>query len=551
MIITVLHSVVRKHYENHNVLVRACVALAALARVVGNSRWFGPTGACEALQSALRHHVNDSRTVRYIVTAAGNLCIVNHNRNRFGMLGFCGDLCHILQLHILDPDCAKACISTIWKLCENEDERSVNGVRVTSTVGEPSVETDLDMTEEGADELPVTRGVPEMSEFNSVVAGITNRDMFAQSGLANLIIEVMKRHMNKIDVMQAALRCLAILCTGKQRTKERDEFGLIGVCPVILDIMRNYSNDSMITLWGSFAIRALTESNQSNRLRFFECSMPSLLIKLLNSNKSDGFNQNIDAIICAISNLAIDCKENKLSFGENGACELLLEYLELNFRSIELCYLGLRALNAVVLDCEENVLKLSFSNAGETLMVVISRYPDEDGIVVNSLALVSNLTTNKVGFSRLSSNGILKIISLIQSKLERSNDSITFHACELIANLSQHATWQEKFGQLGLCKTLSVVLSRNLMIITKFDADQVRKDSKTANTMEINNIISILVESCRALVALVTENEANKQKFLSHGTLEVLTSSLESGTKIDETLSNAIIQAQSSLIGML
>lgn len=517
--------------ENRNVISRACVALAALARVVGNSRWFGPTGACEALCSALRNHEADAQTVRFIVTAAGNLCIVNHNRTRFGMLGFCADLCRVMEIHISDADCIKACVSTTWKLCEND-----SGANPVSRLGPSNNETSKGEEIVDSTDVNLAQG-SGIDEFSGIHSNMTNREVFAKNGAYGIIVKAIEHHAGSLEVTQAVFRSVAILCSGKLCIHERDIFGDLGMCSIVAKQMECFSQNHMITFWGSLAVRALAEAHVANRIRFFDCKMPHILIEYLNISKTNGSNQNIDAIISAMANLAEECHHNQSSFGSSGACEQLLEYLDQNYRSLDMCYLGLRALCCVVLGCEENILKISFSNAADILMTVMFRYPEEDAILANGLSLVSSLCTNKVGYARLSTNSIIKASSLVQNKLERSNDLLAVYGCQLVANLSVYPIWKEKFGQCGWCKTISTVLTRNLSSVPTENLGQ-------------NSSVIIILESCRAIVNLVTDNEPNKQKFLSYGTLELLTSSIESGN-VSEHLSPYLIQAQNSLLGIM
>lgn len=129
-----------RRHTNSSAMVtaRSAIALASLARVPGNSSWFGPAGACEALVAAFIPHMKEAEVVKYLALAVANLCTaVENNKERLGALGICSLLGEALGLHYTESETARALGLAILRLCESIDVVKVTRVASPLPTGGP------------------------------------------------------------------------------------------------------------------------------------------------------------------------------------------------------------------------------------------------------------------------------------------------------------------------------------------------------------------------------------------------------------------------------
>lgn len=579
----IFNSVLQKHVENPTVTARACVALAALARVQGNSRWFGPTGACEALLSALLKHLNNHNVVKFVVSAIGNLCIVEHNRTRLGMIGICDKVVSASKLHYQDRETAQACVTAIWKLCETSK-------RIASS----SDLANLKSSESSAFNNLADRDL--VASNPNFIAGNSNRAALFFSGVCDVVSLILKTHMGDAGTTQAALHCIAVVAHGTHSWMERDKFGDLGSCKEVCSSMELHPDQNKVLRWACVSIRSLSYRNPINQIRFNQANGPGLLSSLLKSQAKlvevAGITPLLESVLAAITNMAMDCSQNKSVLGLEGVCECILQLLEQHLRNPDFSFICLRALFFLCDKSEANCLTLSFSSAPEVLNTMAGRYIDDEHIVLYICFIMVGISADKVGQSRLGTMGACKTVMQLLMKYEKSSEPITLWCCTLIAALAAgSAANQDKLAQSGVGKQLVALITRPLntqvkdkssiaapqlvansmsrrpsMVVdvppvpiaapaspidddtsSEVNTDKAEQDFEPTNIAQEEQDIAmdtkdlIPVEAMKAIYNLCLEHEGNRQKILSTGIVDIVTEIVSSGAAPVEDRQNDLI----------
>ena len=550
-----------------------------MARVQGNARWFGPTGACEALLSALIKHHDNQNVVKFVVSAIGNLCIVEHNRSRFGVIGICDKVVSTSTLHYRDRETAKACVTAIWKLCENSNKRSTSSSDLTNTKSNdtPAIITMIDKNE--------LLGNPNF------VCGNLNRAALFFSGVCEVVSKILKTHMADPSTAQATLHCISVLAYGTHSWMEREKFGDLDSCREVCAAIEWHSEQTKVLRWACVAIRSLSYRNPVNQMRLNQGNAPSLLANILKTQTNlvdtAGISPLLEAVLAAITNIAMDCSQNKSVLGLEGVCESILQLLEQHLRNPDFSFICLRALFFLCDKSEANCLTLSFSSAPEVLNNMAGRYIEDEQIILYICLIMVGIAADKVGQSRLGTMGACKLVIQLMMKFEKSSDSITLWCCTLVSALATGSTVnQDKLAQSGACKQLTTLIMRALnSFVTSKDkpslpqttvvAGMSRRPSMVVETglvppstgdtadagekqeaLEVNFEGSgrleepdkamamdtkqlIPVEAMKAIYHLCLENESNRQKMLSTGIVDLVTEIVSTGTASAEEYSTA------------
>jgi hypothetical protein len=593
--------VLRKHNSNPSVVSRAAIALASLARDKGNSAWLGPAGASDALYTALQFHEEDSSVCKFVLSAIGNLCVIENNKERLGAIGTCELVVRVFNRHIRDLDTVKAAGLAVGKLCEiitrqqqeggPEREEGVSGKSIVATSsptnsgghsdtqgtsGEPTtayVKTRRESVALSAAAAFAHLAVDTVSAIKTAIDGSIpmspstpmsafahhktrpNRAALYASNACEVLVTALNHHLTNVAVATILSRAISIVAYGHACANERIAFGELGACKAVTNALQFHEGVEEVAKCGCLAIKALAYHNQQNKVALHACGINPIVIQILRGYRYAASGPAVvEAAAWATSSLAMDCPLNKVALGGAGACEGLLEVLELHSRNVETAYLTLKALFHVCDGNSANRLKISFSGAADILLSVLTRYPDDDRVVEYVFSTMVGMCLNKVGQSRLGTVGMHKTAVSTLYRYEKSNEYVVLLCCSLVAALSaNNKDNQAKLGNAGACKAIAVVMTKYMHstsgtialsaastpTLTRevreppsspIPAATVSMDEDYARTAlsALVDEFSVLKEGCKAIVQLSSNCEPNRLKLLATGVVDILTAILSS-----------------------
>lgn len=408
-----------------------------------------------------------------------------------------------------------------------------------------------------------------------IAAGRRNRARLYEADFCTVLVSLLSQHITDADAVRIISRTFSIIAFGDICAAERDALASVGACKALAKAMQFHEGNESIGRGVCWAIKALVHHHHRNKEEFRAHGVcPASLVVLRGFRYSKNAVETIQGAAAAIANLCQNNLGNKAAMGAAGACEGLLEVLELHYRNIEVAYLCTKALFHVCDGNQENRLKISFSGAADILVNVVSRYADEERILDFVFSVMIGMCLGKVGQSRLGTVGVGKAVIAALYRYEKSSEYLVLVCCALIHGLAVNSSAnQAKLAEAGACKAVAAVAARyaksstyhatnmkilsNKALLTKaynsstelsssvLSPQQVATATAAASTSEgeggdgsaaelvpvaskdpLSEIIgelSVLKECCKAVVFLSCANEANRQRFQSTPLLDTLT----------------------------
>jgi hypothetical protein len=549
-LVAVQCSVLQKHAQSGIVCDRACVALTALARVPGNSRWFGPIGVCETLLVVLQRHSDDARLVQSASNAVASLCIIAHNRERLGFQGGCELLVRVCNQHARDQEAVRACVGAIWRMCEPQVVREPTaasiGVEEQSSTG--STDGSAPGESRDSDKLVAVRNAvksagvsPTTMTSSSVTA--TNRARFLTAGVSECVATVLRLHVNSAQCSLACVRCVTVLSA--QLVSAR-ELGGLGICELICAAFQTHCfvddlNDrtdsigydrvsSALTLsiarWTALALQSLCVHHPPNQLLAIHAGAVSLLSRQISNERarltregtlSSSLSLSLTALVTAVTAIVSDnLTAQRSSNAENLPLTLLSLAESLSATrdgERELQSLVMRALLSLCENCAENALAVAFAaTAPEFLMSSLSR-------TVTACAAVS--PTANIGNSLSFEEKEVRCIAAL---------------CVCVA---KERVGQARLGGVGSCKAITPLLSRCVDRLFTAPAGSGVVGTATASQTAI---MSLALQAVRLVSVLSNHCVSNQDKLGQFGVIRPLTQLI---VKVCSSLSNSLAQIQS------
>ncbi|RYG69842.1 hypothetical protein EON64_01715 [archaeon] len=569
--------VLRKHMESPSAAARACIAINTLAMVGGNARWFGPAGVCDVLQSALVLHINDLKVAKFIIAAIGQLCVIEHNKERLGSLGICETVVQAAVKHVADLDTAQSCADTIGKLCET----IVKNTSVSAAAGTAASASKVAAATYSS--VPVET-LKASSHFE---AGRLNRAVLFSCGACEFLVSALDHHLVHVSAAYCISRAVYLVSQGEACFQERERLGQLGACQAVTKALLYHEGNEEVAMYGCYAVQALALDSEHNKHVLNEAGVCPVVVQTLRGYRHSPTGSGAtEAAGRAINNMSMGCAENKLSLGSAGACEGLLEVLELFNRSVDLTLLFVKALFNVCDGNSINRVKISFSGAGDILHAVLQRYIDEERVVDYVLSILIGMSMDKVGQSKLGTAGVPKTLAVLAGRYEKTSEHILVLLVVLIGVMARNSRAnQEKLAQSGAFKIIlsalarhsaqqgssslgsrskltgMMVRSKTLTTITSSDSfyDNSRSRAPTSTSVDLGisgeapqdsllrddgdaseallpskqigdtslleymEEVSMVKEACRATFYLCYEHEENKKRATVAGVLDILT----------------------------
>ena len=637
-----LMTVMQTHHTDVSVSKFIISAMGNLCIIDNNRERLGSLGACEMIVTSARIHMLDLDTAKAASLAMGKLCehifrmVDNEDPLAHLVGGASGD--HqagtVAAFTAHDPSAILTGEGTLDMLSGKSRSQSIHranpltppgqqenssteleaafqslsdpttGIRKpspsTSTTSlhqqqyAPGSPTMSPMTLSSGRNSPVPKSsAASMVQMSAVAhahasAGRRNRARLFDADYCTVLESLLSNHITDADAVRIISRTISIIAFGDACTAERDVLAAVGCCKALAKALQFHEGNEGIGRGVCWAIKALTHHHHRNREEFRGygiCS--SVLVVLRGFRYSKNAAETVQGAAAAIVNLCQDNIGNKVAMGVAGACEGLLEVMELHYRNIEVAYLCSKALFHVCDGNHENRLKISFSGAADILMTMIGRYPDEDRILDYIFSVMIGMCMGKVGQSRLGTVGVGKAVVAALYRYEKTSEYLILLSCTLVHMLAIHSVEnQNKLASAGACKAIAAMairyahsttytainkkilfssrpLSRpgsdsnlDIQTCTLEQEEQLRVTQATA-TMETTNSkgsssnhisttdttavaglvakhplseiigeLSVLKECCKAVVHLSMNHESNRQKLQATMLLDTLTSIL-------------------------
>ena len=438
--------------------------------------------------------------------------------------------------------------------------------------------------------LPSTAARPVLPQISAVAqahanAGRRNRGRLFDAEYCSVLSSLLASHITDAHAINIMSRTISIVAYGDACIAEREALAAVGTCKALAKAIQYHEGNESIGRGVCWAVKALTHNHHRNKEEFraYGICAPTLVV-LRGFRYSKNATQTVQGAAAAIANLCQDNLGNKAAMGKAGACEGLLEVMELHYRNIEVAYLTAKALFHVCDGNHENRLKISFSGAADILMNMATRYADEERILDYVYCVMIGMCLGKVGQSRLGTVGVGKVVVSAMYRYEKSSEYLILLCCALINGLAANSNENQiKLGSAGACKAIASIAIRyarstsfnmvnmkmlqndlspspstgaantdhdrevNLQlphsvevvaagggadsadqsptdVLAGGDATEVLESKYPLST--ILGELSVLKECCKAVVHLCAGNESNRQKFIPTPLLDTLTTLL-------------------------
>jgi hypothetical protein len=273
-----------------------------------------------------------------------------------------------------------------------------------------------------------------------------------------------------------------------------------------------------------------------------------------------------------------------MAMGAAGACEGLLEALELHSRNTEAVFLCVKALFHLCDGNKDNMMKILVSGASDILLTIYSKFSDQERILDYLFSILVGMShvPSRLGQNKLGNSVVAKAIISTLYRFEKSSEYLTLLSCALMHSLAiDSSDVQKRMAAAGACKAVVSALTRyarsttfdsankiisssskngNITLIRDKDKDRMspggdvlggseakkgdddddRSSSTPAVGLSLLNILgecSVLKESSKVIHAMSVGSDENISKFQASAALDILSDAVSNpGSISDETL---------------
>lgn len=180
-----------------------------------------------------------------------------------------------------------------------------------------------------------------------------------------------------------------------------------------------------------------------------------------------------------------------MAMGAAGACEGLLEALELHSRNTEAVFLCVKALFHLCDGNKDNMMKILVSGASDILLTIYSKFSDQERILDYLFSILVGLShvPSRLGQNKLGNAVVAKAIISTLYRFEKSSEYLTLLSCALMHSLAiDSSDVQKKMAAAGACKAVVSALTRYARSNTFDNANKIiSSSSKNGNITRIRD----------------------------------------------------------------
>jgi hypothetical protein len=205
---------------------------------------------------------------------------------------------------------------------------------------------------------------------DKVTANPQHIEEFGEVGLCPVIVEILRKFSGNDKI--ALYGCKTIMNLGAS-PENNACFGQYGACEVLLIILQTFSHLDLVLKQALWAMINLSSFDENNK-RFSLGMACNIIVDLLKNNLSD--EDMSSWLLLVVQNLANN-KENRRKFGELGVCEYVIHAMTIHMKHTASIEFGCMALDKLALDSKNNH-KIRTSHGCELILNVMRRHLEND-----------------------------------------------------------------------------------------------------------------------------------------------------------------------------
>lgn len=446
------------HLQNALVIEQACGAILNLAVNDKCKVEFGQAGVCNLVCRTLEVFIDNVIVSEQACWAIRNLSSSPENKKLLGLAGVCGNICNVMRTHL----------------------SSVNVV------------------EQGCRAI-----------LNLVISDDNDRKC-GEAGACELLVEVMKTHAsNTIVSMQS---CWAIRNMAASNNSNRVKFGVAGACGTIVQAINNHVQDAGVVEQACRAILNLAVEN-GNEVRLGRAGACTAVVKVLTHHPDN--TVVIEQALWAVRNLAAGGNaENRLNLGRSGINEQVVIATSKYISHTGIAEQGCRAMLNLAVD-KENSKRLGEVGACELVVEILDLYAST--IAEQGLRAIYNLSVNEANAMKLGNVGAIPVVVKAFGNLVE-NPVIGEWGCKAAMNLSagNNSMNRTKLGEAGVCPIIVRALQMHLAISMIAEKGSIAIYNISANNAENKNRFA--TAGAADILRQVIEHHSTDRKIVSEAT---------------------------------
>ena len=598
----------RQHKKSSNVVARACFAVSNLSQGANNVSWLGACGTCEAIVTALIIHATSDPQVAYIGSKAVAALAYHDDGNikKLKSAGVSELMVNTLKTHMKNVEVAEHCCRSIYNLCyvsslvsemgrcgaceavvdTCKQHNGVEGVVSSAmlAIGSLAVKRKYEKVHNGnmrklisshaidcvLDGLAKFPGSAYAQRSGGLAVAALARDnsnseKLHELGAPKLILKAIRVHKDSGDVIGAMFAAVNSLCAnvGGNRTF----FASNGIINAVFTAIYSHERNELLVAEGFRILVAVAVDIASRKEMSSENQIKLALRAIKIHDKHDfaakwgctflftvGDNDTVRALIGKYRGCEIVVGVLAKHAEKNDEHDEAHEAYAIGASTVELAN---RALVSIAM-LEENRSKLNTADACQAVVTSVKSHMEDAGAAEWACAAMVSLCGNSNCIHLLGQAGACTVLRQI-IKDHMSAEVIVRLVCELIHHLSKDETNRSKFGTSGICETLADALflhlpnskvclqvCRAVCALVKENQLNFEMFSSTNICEEISKVLvthAFNAATCRwasAAIAVLAESSTNHDALILNGTLESLVGMVEKHKNVQSTFEEVL-----------
>lgn len=472
-------SMLQRHLRSNTICQSGCVALARLAVNPGNSGWLGAAGGCNVALDAVRYHPNDYMTSWTAWAAISSLALDEGNRSRFFNMNIC-------QVVVTDL---------------TRFVKSLDGFG-TETVAESKFEVEVE--NENKEEATKTESgeICLVCEECCHAVAILAQDkeifqLFHNLSTGDVIVRILLTPNITPGLCAVALGALTSLVGTSAATK--DALCDAGACEAVVMALKRHAiydgGDALVSIQGAISMYSMAYRHNNNQMLLGGAGGCEVLLNLL---RKYGWTEAVSEHVCrAVNSIILDNVDNQLRMANAGACSIILASMKVHILSPVAVNRGACALFNLAVDNEACREQCWTSDGCSILDSCLGRHLNNEPVCVRIALVVKTLAFDVDGQNKLAETGICRLLVKALNVHESSATGCPLLLSVIGAVALGHQRNQSNINLNGGCKAIVSACQRHI------------RDE------------GVVIEACRAILALGDENDDCKNKLASVGAADL------------------------------
>ena len=270
--------------HSYNCCLNGCLVLALLSNNhPDNSKTFGSLGICELILKVVDDHSSQPDVIKNLVALIATLSLDESNKSRIGELGVIESTLKVISVVNISNDFALDILTALSRLsCNNNNNKYLIGSSGGCSIvirmiqfffNEPSI---------------VKKACIAISNLCSNSSNNNNfKNVTTSIEDSSLLPAINRENPSSPKTMapsprQPGRKPRITKISEINQFQNNEIFGSLGICNIIIDIMKAYEDNEKIIVHSLDAVCCLVVFNSSNQIRFGETGFSHVLISFLN-----------------------------------------------------------------------------------------------------------------------------------------------------------------------------------------------------------------------------------------------------------------------------